>query len=187
MIKKISKLIALPILLLTVCIGCNDVPGTNQIRVTVLDADSWSPDNIKCSVVDEALVLLLSEYNMSMGAAPGGVSDETGVAIIENRPNGEYFIKAEKDSSSNVLDQEVRNGNIIGYVVIGVVKTMEEAESLPLQFGKRLAPGDVIILDTNSDGIINKLDKTYGNRIDVSGDQDYIVYIVNQETLSSAI
>lgn len=167
---------------LLLCQSCNDIPGTHQVRVTVLDAGSWSPDNRNCSVVEEALVLLFNESDkFTKNAAPGGISDASGIALVTNRTTGVYYLEVTKDNSSNILDHEVQNESSVGFVVIGVVKTQEEAEGLPLQNGKKLVPGDVIIQDVNADGVINKYDKTPGFRIDVSGDLNITVYIADQD------
>lgn len=165
------------------CFSCNDIPGTYQVRVTVLDADTWSPENSSCSVAEGALVLLFDESDMLLKeAAPGDVSDAAGVALVTNRLSGAYYLEVTKDNSANVISREEQNGYNIGYVIVGVVRNPAEAEILPLQFGKRLVPGDVIIRDANSDGVINELDKILGYRIDVSGNQDYTIYIADQDS-----
>lgn len=51
-------------------------------------------------------------------------------------------------------------GQTFGYRADGLIKTQEEADAAPLLGGNAVHPGDVKLVDLNSDGIINVYDQT---------------------------
>ncbi len=179
--KHKACLILLCSVLLVLCNACNDIPGLFEVRVTVMDADSWTPEDHSLDNVEGAVAMLFKDSDRLLeGAARGGSSDETGTAVIVNVSEGLYYLEVSKDDQSNTLFREVRDNRSLAFVIDGIVHNQEMADNSPHFQGRPTVPGDVIIIDVNADGILNDLDKIMGQGIYISRDQDVTVYIASE-------
>jgi PKD repeat protein len=141
-----------------------------SIELTIKDANSWTHENPDLSVVADADVKLYAGQASFDADEPDYTvkSDESGLALFYDLPDGNYFMVAEKGDLSNIHD---------GYLISGVFQTQVEIDNAPRQDGA--AVGGFRYTDINGDVYITEDDKTSYAEITVSSDGTYTktVYI----------
>ena len=156
-------------------------PSNNyEIIINVIDVDAFSPVNPVLIGASNAKVKFL-DYNNPNRNVPlyEGITDSDGKLILPNILPDDYFVYIEKRDQSNVIEQEIINGQEIGYIIIGIFMTEEQRASYPVLPGQEV--GDPRLLDINADGTIGGVyDKAVGNEITVSKNTIYTLFISEQ-------
>ncbi|MDO9254759.1 MAG: T9SS type A sorting domain-containing protein [Bacteroidales bacterium] len=148
----------------------------HEFILFVRDVDSWTPIDPEGALVVGASVKLLDIDNPDK-AIPlyEGVTDSNGKLVINNVSEEIYFVYIEKEEKSNIIAKEIINGKEVGFAISAIFLNQAEIEQSVTLPGT--VPGDPKLIDVNGDGILNRNDKTFGNRVTIIGPVEHTYFI----------
>jgi hypothetical protein len=124
---------------------------------TVYNATTYNPENMSSNLVDSALVKLYNSDATFVSGVPDykEYSDKSGKARFYKLPPGIYFFTIEKGNLTNVVQKQMIDGAMKGFVVAGLFRTMQEIIN---SAQPKARTGDLKFRDLNADNTINALD-----------------------------
>lgn len=157
-----------------------NLPSENyEVIINVIDVDAWSVYNPVLTGAANAKVSILDHDNPNKNEPLyEGITDSDGKLILPNILPDDYFVYIEKGNQSNVIEQEIIDGQEVGYIIIGIFMNAEQLASYAVSPCAWV--GDPRLLDLNEDGIINKYDKAVGNEITISQNSTFTFFISEQ-------
>lgn len=124
---------------------------------TVYNATTYNPENMSSNLVDSALVKLYKSHETFVTGVPDykEYTDKSGKARFYKLPAGKYLFTIEKGNLTNVVQKQMVDGAVKGYVVAGLFRTMQEIIN---SAQPKALPGDLKFRDLNADNKIDALD-----------------------------
>ncbi len=173
-----QKVILILAIILFSITSCDLLQSGNRLKIEVIDANTWSPEDPVGVGTEGASVMLLDIDNPDKNnPLHETVTNSSGFAEFEEIPDGDYYVYIEKGSLSNLVQQEIKDGTIVGFLISGMFQSQAEVET-SIQPGASV--GAPKLLDYNGDLNYDVNDKEPGKRISLSHYEEFTCLIAEK-------
>ncbi|MFV0592994.1 MAG: hypothetical protein ACK5M7_16585 [Draconibacterium sp.] len=168
------KLIIAFSFLILLFVSCDLFEDDASLKVAVFNLDNWSPENSNpeadAGITVKLYKSLASDQEVPFDEAVTGSDGEVEFKV----PDGEYWIRIDEGTSTNLIEKEQVSGLTVGLVIVDFYHS--EVEVAAAGLGGYV--GGPVFLDQNGDRVFNSQDKVRGSKVSTGSNNK--VFIITE-------